>query len=79
MFLYIVVSQNTLSAALVKEDNKIQKPIYLVNHTLIGVETRYTLIEKFALTVVIVARRLRPYFDAHPIIVLINMPLDKAL
>ena len=32
-----------------------------------------------ALAVIIAARKLRPYFDCHPIQVLTNQPLEKAL
>lgn len=40
-----------------------------------NVETRYPSIEKLALTLVTSARRLRPYFQAHKIVVLTNFPL----
>lgn len=32
-----------------------------------------------ALAVIIVARKLKPYFDCHPIQVLTNQPLEKAV
>lgn len=37
------------------------------------------MLEKISLAVMIAARKLRPYFDAHTIQVLSNHPLEKAL
>jgi len=42
-------------------------------------ETMYTMMEKFALAVVTSARKLRPYFQSHPIEVLTNQPLRTIL
>ncbi|KAL0434297.1 UNVERIFIED_CONTAM: hypothetical protein Slati_2764000 [Sesamum latifolium] len=54
-------------------------PIYYVSKVLNGVEGRYTPIEKIALVLVIIARRLRPYFLSHPVGVKMNMPLKQTL
>ncbi|XP_021770969.1 uncharacterized protein LOC110735102 [Chenopodium quinoa] len=54
-------------------------PIYFVSHVLNAAERRYPLVEKIAYAVVIVARKLRPYFDAHTIDILTNQPLEKSL
>ncbi|KAK2999168.1 hypothetical protein RJ639_022612 [Escallonia herrerae] len=43
------------------------------------VETRYSKIDKIALALIISARRLRPYFQSHTIIVLTDQPLRKVL
>ena len=42
-------------------------------------EARYSAVEKAALAVIIAARKLRPYFDSHPVQVMTNLPLEKAL
>uniref|UniRef100_A0A2N9HA60 RNA-directed DNA polymerase n=1 Tax=Fagus sylvatica TaxID=28930 RepID=A0A2N9HA60_FAGSY len=44
-----------------------------------GAEDRYPAMEKLALALVIAARKLRPYFQSHKIIVLTNHPLRKAM
>lgn len=36
---------------------------------------RYSIIEKFAFVVVIIARKMKSYFQAHQVIVLTNQPL----
>ena len=53
--------------------------MYYISHVLQGAEVRYSRLEKFAYAVVLSARRLRPYFEAHPIIVLTDMPLRSTL
>ena len=42
---------------------------------LLDAETRYPELEKLALALVVVSRKLRPYFYAHSIEVLTNFPL----
>ena len=49
--------------------------MYYVSYALQGAEQGYTKLEKFPLAVIVTARRLRPYFQAHPVTVLTDMPL----
>lgn len=72
-------TQIAISDALVREENNVQLPIYLVSRTLLDAETRYTVIEKTAYTVIIAARKLIPYFNALQVVVLTDSPLEKAL
>ena len=74
--LYIAVSQETLSAVLTRES---MFPVYFVSRVLQPTEQRYFPAEKMALAMVTAARRLRPYFQAHPIQVLSNLPLYQIL
>ncbi|KAK4383688.1 hypothetical protein Sango_2753700 [Sesamum angolense] len=53
--------------------------IYYVSKVLNRADGQYTSIEKMALTLVITAKRLRPYFFSHPIGVKTNMPLKQTL
>ncbi|CAL9218007.1 unnamed protein product, partial [Arabidopsis halleri] len=68
-----------LSGVLVREDQGDQKPIFYISKSLTSPETRYTMMEKLALAVVISARKLRPYFQSHPIEVLTSHPLRSIL
>ncbi|XP_048502887.2 uncharacterized protein LOC125498679 [Beta vulgaris subsp. vulgaris] len=77
--LYVSASPKTVAAVLLVEKEKRQCPIYFISHILNGPESHYQLVEKMALAVIIAARKLRPYFDCHPIQVLTNQPLEKAL
>jgi len=46
LFLYLVVSPATVSMALVREEDKVQKPVYYTSRALRGVEERYPPMEK---------------------------------
>ena len=65
--LYLAISNFLTSAALVREQDKTQQPVYYCNRALRGVEERYPKLEKLVLALVTTARRLRPYFQAHTI------------
>ncbi|XP_052207976.1 uncharacterized protein LOC127811830 [Diospyros lotus] len=48
LVVYLGVSEHALSAALVREEEGVQYPIYYVSKRLVDAETRYTLMEKLA-------------------------------
>ncbi|XP_034679904.1 uncharacterized protein LOC117909968 [Vitis riparia] len=58
---------------------KEQKPIYYVSRALAEVETRYSNMELTALALRSVAQKLRPYFQAHLVVVLTDQPLCNIL
>ena len=75
LYVYLAVLDSAISSVLIREDNKIQKPVYYVSHALLDAETRYLAIEKMVLALAVSARKLRPYFQAHTIVMLTNQPL----
>lgn len=77
--MYLSASPTAISAVLVREEGKIQKPIYYVSKTLIGAGVRYPRIEKIAYALMIAARKFRHYLQAHSIIVLTDQPLKQIL
>ncbi|XP_052192778.1 uncharacterized protein LOC127801573 [Diospyros lotus] len=79
LYIYLAASDEAVSSVLVREEDKIQKPVYYVSKRLAGAEIRYTPTEKLAYALVISARKLRPYFEAHHIIVLSSQPLRHVL
>ncbi|KAG7579151.1 Ribonuclease H-like superfamily [Arabidopsis thaliana x Arabidopsis arenosa] len=79
LYLYVSVSKHAVSGVLVREDRGEQKPIYYISKSMTDPEKRYTMMEKLALAVVTSARKLRPYFQSHPIEVLTNQPLRTIL
>lgn len=56
-----------------------QRPVYFVRRTLQEAETRYQMLVKVALTLVTTAKRMRAYFQNHPIVVKIDYPIVKIL
>ena len=79
LYIYLAISEETVSAALIREEEKVQWPVYYVSKRLLDVETRYPELEKLALSLMVASRKLRPYFYAHPIEVLTNYPLRQVL
>jgi hypothetical protein len=79
LILYLATACHAVSAALVREEGKEQKPVYFVSHVLRDAETRYPPLEKAVYALVIAARKLRPYFQAHTIQIPTEIPLKKAM
>ena len=79
MFLYLVVSPAAISAALVREEEKMQKLVYYVSRALRGAEERYRPMEKLAFALVTTAQKLKLYFQTHTVIVLTNKCLQRAM
>ncbi|KAL5564335.1 hypothetical protein UlMin_027499 [Ulmus minor] len=79
LYIYLAVSEGAVSAVLVREEEGKQFPVYYVSKSLLDAETRYTQLEKLALALVTAARKLRPYFQCHPITVYTTYPLKSIL
>ncbi|XP_056688281.1 uncharacterized protein [Spinacia oleracea] len=71
----IDVNPDKVQAALDLPEPKTKRDV----QRLTDAETRYPLIEKVAYAVVVAARKLRPYFDSHQVVVLTDQPLEKVL
>ena len=67
LFLYLAVTPHAVSLTLIREEAKMQKPVYYTSRALRGVERRYPLIEKLAFALITASRKLRHYFQAHVI------------
>ena len=79
LFLYLAVSPHAVSSALIREEGKVQKPMYYTSRALREVEGRYPLIEKLAFALITASRKLRYYFQVHVINVMIDHPLKKVM
>ena len=75
LFLYLVVSNVVVSVVLVREDNKKKKIVFYTSKMLLDVETRYINLEKMVLALVMAKKKLRHYFESHPITVMKNYPI----
>ena len=75
LFLYMAVSDHAISSVLVRDEEGVQYPIYYTSKALLDAETRYPPLEKLALALVVAVRKLRPYFQAFPVSVIINQLL----
>ena len=79
LFLYLAVSVTVVSATLIREENKIQLSVCYISHAFQGAEARYPQIEKITFALIVASRKLRPYFQANPIIVMTDQPIKKAI
>ena len=79
MFLYLAVSPAAVNADLIREEDKVQKPVHYISQALQDAEERYPPMEKLTLALITVARKLKPYFQADTVVVLTNKPLRRAI
>ncbi|KAG7548086.1 Ribonuclease H domain [Arabidopsis suecica] len=79
LFLYVSVSDSAVSGVLVRLDRNDERPIFYVSKSFSGAESRYPMMEKLALAVITSARKLRPYFQSHTVIILTTQPLRAIL
>ena len=70
LYLYIAVSQAAISTALVRDEGGSQRPVYFISRAFRGAEERYPRMEKLAFALITTAWKLKPYFQAHTIVVL---------
>ncbi|GAU32939.1 hypothetical protein TSUD_153560 [Trifolium subterraneum] len=77
--LYLAVSENAMSAALVQEEDGEERPVYFISRIFRDAESRYQNIEKLSLAVIVTARRLRHYFQSHRIMVKTDYPIKQVL
>ncbi|XP_012844975.1 PREDICTED: uncharacterized protein LOC105965010 [Erythranthe guttata] len=77
--MYLAAGSESISSVLFREKDKRQLPVYYVSKILQGAELRYPEVEKVGLALITTARRLRPYFLSHTIIVRTSYPLRQTL
>lgn len=74
-----MISPSAVSSALIREEKGKERPVYCTCQELKGAEERYPEMEKLAFALVVAARKLRPYFQADTVQVLIDQPTEKLL
>ena len=78
LFLYLAVFAATVSVALVKEEDGVQRPIYFTSQAL-RCRRKVPSDGKASLTLVTTTSKLKPYFQARIVIVLTDKPLWRAM
>lgn len=73
------IGTRAVSSVLLREEKWSQHPIYYANKLIRGAEAGYSDIEKVGLALVTAARKLRPYFLSHSVVVRTNYPLRTTL
>ncbi|GJS65719.1 reverse transcriptase domain-containing protein [Tanacetum coccineum] len=75
LIVYLAASKEAVSVVLMTEREARQMPIYFVSRALRGPEVNYTAMEKLVLALVHASKRLRRYFQAHPITVITDQSI----
>ncbi|GJY61338.1 reverse transcriptase domain-containing protein [Tanacetum coccineum] len=79
LIMYLSASYGAISAVLMTERDTVQTPVYFVSRALQAPELNYTPMEKLVLALVCAAKRLRRYFQAHPIVVITDQPIKQVI
>ncbi|XP_025617150.1 uncharacterized protein [Arachis hypogaea] len=79
LYLYLAITEEALAAILVREEGKVQQPIYFVSRALQGAELRYSKLEKLALALLTSSRRLRQYFQGHQVVMRMDQGIRQVL
>ena len=83
LYLYVAATTQVVSAVVVVERQEeghaltVQRPVYYISEVLSETKTRYPQIQKLLYAVVLARRKLRHYFEAHPITVVSSFPLGE--
>ncbi|GJS82319.1 reverse transcriptase domain-containing protein [Tanacetum coccineum] len=79
LYAYLTVSKEAVSVVLMTNWKGKQCHINYVSRTLNETERNYAPLEKLALSLVHMTRRLRRYFEAHPVNVITDQPIKQIL
>jgi ribonuclease HI len=85
LYLYVAATTQVVSAVIVAERTEeghalpVQRPVYYISKVLSETKARYQQIQKLLYAVVLARRKLRHYFEAHPVTVVSSFPLGEIM
>jgi hypothetical protein len=85
LLIYVAATTHVVSAGIVVERREeghalpIQRPVYFISEVLSETKIRYPQIQKLLYTVILTRRKLRHYFESHPVTVVSSFPLGEII
>jgi hypothetical protein len=85
LYLYVTATTQVVSVVIVVERTEeghalpVQRPVYYISEVLSETKARYPQIQKLLYAVVLTRRKLRHYFEAHPVTVVSSFPLGEII
>jgi hypothetical protein len=85
LYLYVAATTQVVSAVIVVERAEeghalpVQRPVYYISEVLSETKARYPQIQKLLYAMVLAWRKLRHYFEAHPVMVVSSFPLGEII
>jgi hypothetical protein len=83
LLLYVAATTQVVSASIVVERTEeghtlpVQRPVYFISEVLSETKVRYPQIQKLLYALVLTWRKLRHYFESHPVTVVSSFPLGE--
>lgn len=79
LYLYLSITNESISLVLIQETDKAERHVHFVSKVFKGAESQYYNIERVSLAVMIIVRKLRPYFQGHRVMVKTNYDIRQVL
>jgi hypothetical protein len=85
LYLYVAATTQVVSTVIVVECTEeghalsVQRPVYYISEVLSDTKARYPQVQKLLYAVVLARRKLRHYFEAHPVTVVSSFPLGEII
>jgi hypothetical protein len=85
LYLYVAATTQVVSAVIVVKHTEgghalpVQQPVYYISEVLSETKARYPQIQKLLYALVLMRRKLRHYFEAHPVTVVSSFPLGEII
>jgi hypothetical protein len=85
LYLYVATTTQVVSTDIVVERTEeghalpVQRPVYYISEVLSKTKVRYPQIQKLLYAVVLARRKLRHYFEAHPVTVVSSFSLGEII
>jgi ribonuclease HI len=85
LLIYVAATTQVVSVAIVVERREeghalpVQRPVYFISEVLSETKARYPQIQKLLYAVILTRRKLRHYFESHPVTVVSSFPLGEII